>query len=58
MSKGFIPKLVNIFIEHLNEKHLQDVLLIVNQEIAKMKYQCDDGKYYKQMPLVVSQMKR
>ena len=57
MSKGFIPKLVDIFIEHLNEKHLQEVLLIVNLEIAKMKYQCDDGKYYKQMLSVVSQMR-
>ena len=51
MSKGFIPKLVDIFIEYLNEKHLQEVLLIV------MKYWCDDGKYYKQMPSVVSQMR-
>ena len=55
-SKGFISKLVDIFIEHLNEKHLQDVLLIVNREIAKEKYRCD-GKYYKQMPSVVSQMR-
>ena len=49
--------MVDVFIEKLNGNHLQDVLLIVNQKVAEIEYQCDDGKRYKQMPSVVSQMR-
>ena len=55
-KKGFITKLVGVFIENLNENHLEDVLLIVKRQVAEIEYQCD-GKSYKQMPSVVSQMR-
>ena len=55
-KKSFIAKLVEIFIENLNENHLQDVLLIVNREVAKIEYLLK-GQYYKQMPSVATQMR-
>ena len=57
---GFITKLVDAFVKNLNENHLEDVLLIVKKEVAKIKYQVKDGhtfKTFKQMPSVVSQMR-
>ena len=55
-KKGFITKLVDVFIENLNENHLEDVLLIVKRQVAEIEYRCN-GKYFKQMPSVVSQMR-
>ena len=48
---------MDTFIEKLDENHLQDVLLIVNREVAKTEYLLEDDRYYKQMPSVVSQMR-
>ena len=56
-KKGFITKLVDAFTENLNEHHLEDVLLIVKRQVADTVYKCEDGKDYKQMPSVVSQMR-
>ena len=53
---GFITKLVDAFTENLNENHLEDVLLIVKREVAKIQYKVDD-QYYKQMPSVNSEMR-
>lgn len=55
-KNGFITKLVNVCEDELNDKHLEDVLLIVKDTVAAIKYRCD-GKDYKQMPSVVSQMR-
>ena len=53
---GFIPKLVNILKLKFNDKHLEDILLDVKKEVASESY-CQKGKYFKQMPSVVSQMR-
>ena len=39
-----------------NDKHLEDLFLDVKEAVASENY-CEDGKYFKQMPSVVSQMR-
>lgn len=56
-KKGFIAKLVETLKTRFNDTHLEDLLLDVKRDIAAEKYKDKDGKYYKQMPCVVSRMR-
>ena len=58
-KNGFITKLVDAFVEKLNDGHLEDVLLTVKKQVAgadDLEYRCNDH-YYKQMPSVISEMR-
>ena len=54
IKMGFISKLVDIFLEELNEYDLDKVLLTV---ISKIEYRVGAGQYYKQMSTVDSRMR-
>ena len=53
---GFISKLVEEMKKNFNYKHFEDILLDVKKAVAETDYRMD-GKKFKQMPSVVSQMR-
>ena len=52
----FIQSLVKVLDGKLNDEHLEDALLLVKDKVAS-KSVTYDGKVYKQIPTVISQMR-
>ena len=52
----FIQSLVEVLDEKLNDEHFEDALFVVKDKVAS-KSISSNGKSYKQMPSVISQMR-
>jgi len=52
----FIQSFVEVLNERLNDQHLEDALFVVKDKVASKNIP-SDGKMFKQMPSVVSQMR-
>ena len=52
----FIQSFVKVLNERLNNEHLEEALLVVKEKVAEKDVHYE-GKSYKQMPSVVSQMR-